>query len=86
MPEIKKKMFTYIFVFFSVCKQMTTYDYIIQNRNNTAASKTSLPSDVEAAGEPAPPPMRALSVFYSFCIKDMKQSFIYFMIHTYDYD
>lgn len=43
---------------------MTTYDYIIQNRNTAAVSKTSIPSDVESVGEPAPPPMRALSVFY----------------------
>lgn len=57
---------------------MTTYDYIIQNRNNTAASKTSLPYDVEAAGEPAPPPMRALSVFYYSCI-DTWNSIDFFM-------
>ena len=45
-----------------VCNKMTTYDYIVQNRNNATASKASLPSDVESAGEPAPPPMRPLSV------------------------
>jgi len=50
-----------LFHCYLICKQMTTYDYIIQNRNTVAVSKTSIPSDVESVGEPAPPPMRDLS-------------------------
>jgi len=52
-----------------VCKKMTTYEYIMQNRVTTT-SNASLRSDVESAGgEAAPPPMRPLSVSFPMIFK-----------------
>ncbi|XP_066928208.1 uncharacterized protein [Clytia hemisphaerica] len=50
-----------LFHCYLLCKNLSTYDYIMQSRTATSASKASLPSDVETGDEPAPPVLRPLS-------------------------